>query len=118
MTDRETLAARIEAATGPDLTEQIARALAEAATKRLADGNLQQSAVEFTWMDFVPHAQAVLPFIAAERERCALIARRHYNEIARDAGIHQQEGNDDSLRRCQARMRSASQIEAAIRSQP
>lgn len=53
-----------------DLTEQIARALAEAehgegAWEHLADG----------WHTrYLALAQAVLPFIAAERERCAVIA--------------------------------------------
>ena len=69
--------------------EEIARAMAEKATARLADGAMQASAVEFSWHDFVPHVQAILPILdrriaearkagAAEmQERCAGVAERH-----------------------------------------
>lgn len=58
------------------------------------------------------------PVIEAEREACAAIADDHYNEIGRSAEHHRREGNPGSLDRCQARMRSASQIAAEIRSRP
>ena len=115
MTDRETLAARIEAATGPDLTEQIARALYE------ADDPWHEA---FPWpnpdglgvaANYRRIAQAVLPFIAAERERCAVIADENATMWRDRARKDREKGRDDAL----AAMAAAEvkRTAAAIRSQ-
>ena len=78
--------------------------------------------------DLASLTQAILPIItrreeaarsagAAEmQERCAGVAGAHYSDLGRDAEHHRKNNNEDSLSRCHARMRSASIIEAEIRS--
>lgn len=81
------------------LTEQIARALYKADDHC---GRPWEDAPSFVQEQYRRNASVVLPFIAAERERCAGVARQYREEA----------GGSESYRQ------ACEHVEAAIRNQP
>jgi hypothetical protein len=99
-----------------DLTEQIARALAEVEHGEGAWEHL----IAMQLSRYLALAQAVLPFIAAERERCAVIADKVASDFRR--GSDKAEASLNSTHQFTGQMLllgvgAAERIAAAIRSQ-
>lgn len=102
------------------LTEQIARALcrqkAEVTSSGLMVGEFLDRWVDEHWQIEVTNAEMILPFIAAERERCALIAEQpilyDYVHCATPEGLSEPGSPYDRGRQFQAK-----RIAADIRNQ-
>lgn len=107
-----------------DLLEQIARALCRIDVHHGDVEHVVQQRVDAEWRDYAKQAQAVLPFIAAETERCARVAEelggdrveRGADGLPRAYDHHSSVGRGDAILNAQ-RVRAQS-IAAAIRSKP